>query len=77
MTELNNNPKSYPRIRAIHLNAWERPRAATVWTKYGLVHARWSGPVDNRRWIAKGKPTAIEEASVAIEHIEQMCESMH
>jgi len=30
-------PSDCPRIRSIHLNRYERPVRATVWTKHGIV----------------------------------------
>ena len=70
--------KRYPRIRSVHLNRLERPLRATVWTKYGIVKVVWRnvGGKD-RNWFATGTEEAKREAVPAIEHIEQMCETMH
>jgi hypothetical protein len=67
----------YPRIRSIHLNWWERPKRAVIWTKYGMVRVVWRNVAGESRWFSTGKPKAKEEALPAIEHIEQMCQSMH
>ena len=65
--------KRYPRIRSIHLNRWERPLRATVWTRYGMVKVVWR----DGNWFASGSEEAKGEAVAAIEHVEQMCLSMH
>ena len=67
----------YPRIRSIHLNRWERPRRATVWTKYGMVKVVWRDVAGDQCWFASGTGDAEREAVPAIEHIEQMCQTMH
>ena len=69
--------EEYPRIRTIHLNRWERPQRATVWTKYGIVKVVWKDVAGDRCWFATGADAAKKDAIAAIEHIEQMCESMH
>ena len=69
--------KRYPRIKSIHLNRWERPLRATVWTKYGIVKVLWKDVGEDRCWFASGKEEAKQEAVAAIEHIEQMCLSIH
>jgi len=68
---------NYPRIRSIHLNRWERPRRATVWTKYGIVKVEWLEVAGDRCWFSSGTGDAKREAVPAIEHIEQMCLTMH
>ena len=67
----------YPRIRSVHLNRWERPQRATVWTTYVIVKVVWKDVAENRCWFATGTEKAKQEAVAAIEHIEQMCQSMH
>ena len=67
----------YPRIRSVHLNRWERPSRATVWTKYGMVKVVWKDLAGNRCWFSSGTGDAKREAVPAIEHIEQMCMTMH
>ena len=69
--------KRDPRIRSIHLNRWERPLRATVWTRFGIVKVVWKDVAENRCWFATGTEKAKQEAVAAIEHIEQMCQSMH
>jgi len=69
--------EQYPRIRSIHLNKWERPLKATVWTKYGMVKVVWKDVAGERCWFSSGTGHAKREAVPAIEHIEQMCETMH
>jgi len=69
--------KRYPRIRSIHLNRWECPLRATVWTHYGIVTVIWKGVAGNRSWFAIGTEDAKREAVPAIEHIEQMCQTVH
>ena len=69
--------QDYPRIRSVHLNRWERPQRATVWTKYGIVKIVWKDVAGNRGWFASGTEDAKQEAVPAIEHIEQMCQTMH
>ncbi len=39
---------SNPRIRSIHLNRWERPLRATVWTEYGSVKVAWKDVAEGR-----------------------------
>ena len=70
-------PKRYPRIRSIHLNRWEWPLRATVWTKFGIVKVVWKDAGEDRCWFASGTEAAKKKAVPAIEHIEQMCQSMH
>ena len=65
----------YPRIRSIHLNRWERPRRATVWTKYGIVKVARKDAAGKRCGFSSGSGDAKREAVPAIEHIEQM--TMH
>lgn len=65
----------YPRIRSIHLNRWERPSRATVWTKYGMVKVVWKDVAGNRCWFSSGTVDAKREAVPAIEHIEMVSES--
>ena len=67
----------YPRIRSVHLNRWERPRRATVWTKCGVVKVVWKDVAGNRCWFSSGTDNAKREAVPSIEHIEQMCQTMH
>jgi len=69
--------KDYPRIRSIHLNRWERPKKATVWTKYGMVTVVWRDVAGSRCWFSSGTGDAKREAVPVIEHIEQMCQTMH
>ena len=69
--------KRYPRIRSIHLNRWERPQRATVWTRFGIVKVAWKDVGDDRCWFASGTEKAKRESVPAIEHIERMCETMH
>ncbi|MEI6036220.1 MAG: hypothetical protein WCS65_18290 [Verrucomicrobiae bacterium] len=66
----------YPRIRSVHLNRWERPRRATVWTKYGVVKVEWRDVAGCQCWFASGTGDAKREAVPAIEHIEAMCRSV-
>jgi len=67
----------YPRIRSIHMNRYERPLRATVWTKYGMVKVVWKDVAGERCWFSSGTGDAKREAVPAIEHICQMCETMH
>jgi len=69
--------KKYPRIRTIHLNRWERPLRATVWTRYGIVKIVWKDVAGKRRWFATGTDKAKLEAVAAIEHIQQLAETIH
>ena len=71
------DPLVYPRIRAIRLNCWERPLRAIIVTRFGVVRVRWRDVDGGRRWVAKGRPEAVDAALAAIEHVEMMCESMH
>jgi len=66
-----------PRIRSIHLNRWEQPVRATIWTKYGIVRVVWKDVAGNRCWFSSGTGDAKRDAIPAIEHIEQMCQTMH
>jgi len=65
------------RIRSIHLDRYERPLGASVWTQYGIVQVKWQVVSGDRCWLSAGIGDAKREAVPAIEHIEQMCESMH
>ena len=67
----------YPHIRSIHLNRYERPLRATVWTKFGMVKVVWKDVAGERCWFSSGTGDAKREAVPAIEHIGQMCETMH
>jgi len=67
----------YPRIPSIHLNRWERPSRATVWTKYGVVKVVWKDVAGYRCWSSNGTGDSRREAVPAMEHIEQMCQTMH
>lgn len=69
--------RQYPRIRSIHLNRWERPKRATIWTKFGMVKVVWRSVAGESKWFSAGSPDAQEEAVPAIEHVEQMCQTMH
>jgi len=64
----------YPRIRSVHLNRWERPRSATVRTKYGMVKVVWKDVAEDRCWFSSGTCDAKLELVPAFEHIEQMCQ---
>ena len=79
MTRKSRKPRSddYPRIRSIHLNRWERPLRATIWTKYGIVKVVWQDLHGESCWFSSGRLEAKREAVPAIEHVEQMCQSMH
>ena len=77
MSQKNPWGEQYPRIRSIHLNQYERPLRATVWTKYGMVKVAWKDVAGSRCWFSSGTGDAKREAVSAIEHIEQMCETMH
>jgi len=48
----------------------------TVWTKYGSVKVVWKDVAEGRRRFSSGTGDAKREAVPAIEHIEQMWESM-
>ena len=50
---------------------------ATVWTKYGMVKVVWKDVAGERCWFCSGTGDAKREAVPAIEHVEQMCMSMH
>lgn len=67
----------YPRIRSIHLDRREQPKRATIWTRFGTVKVVWKDVADERSWSASGAEKARREAVPAIEHIEQMCQTMH
>jgi len=67
----------YPRIRSVHLSRWERTRRVTVWMKYGMVKVVLKDVAGNRCWFSSGTGDAKREAVPAIEHIEQMCMTMH
>ena len=71
------DPLVYPRIRAIRLNCWERPLWAIIVTRFGVVRVRWREVNGERCWRAKGRPEAIDAALAAIEHVQEMCESIH
>jgi len=70
-------PSDCPRIRAIHLNRWERLLRATVWTRFGLVKIAWRDLHGETCWFSSGRLEAKREAVLAIERIEQMCQPMH
>ncbi|MEI6035111.1 MAG: hypothetical protein WCS65_12640 [Verrucomicrobiae bacterium] len=67
---------NYPRIRSLHFDRHERPVRAVVVTQYGIVRAEWLEVAGDRCWFASGTGDAKREAVLAIEHIEQMCQSM-
>jgi len=77
MSQKNPWGKEYPRIRSILLNRYERPLRATIWTRHGIVRVVWKDVVGNRCWFSSGTRDAKQEAVPAIEHVEQMCQSMH
>ena len=77
MSQKNPLGKDYPRIRTIHLDRWERPLRATIWTKHGIVRVEWRDVAGDRCWLSRGTGDAKQEAVPAIERIEQMCQSMH
>lgn len=77
MSRKNTWGTQYPRIRSIHLNRWERPCRATIWTRYGIVRVVWKDVAGDRCWFSTGTGDAKAEAVPAIEHIEHMCQSMH
>ena len=64
------------RIRTIHLDRWERPLWAAVWTKHGMVQVVWQDVAGSRCWLSSGTGDAKREAVPAIEHIEAMCQSV-
>jgi len=66
---------SYPRIRSVHLNRWERPARAVVVTRNGLVRVEWLDVAGDRCWFASGTGDAKREAVPAIERIEAMSQS--
>jgi len=70
-------PSDCPRIRAIHLNRWERPLRATVWTRFGLVKIAWRDLHGETCWFSSGRLEAKREAVLVIERIEQMCQFVH
>lgn len=65
------------RIRTIHLNSMEHPLRATIWTNHGMVKVVWKDVAGDRCWLSSGTGDAKRDAVPAIEHIEQMCETMH
>lgn len=65
------------RIRSIRHDRHERPLRATVWTKHGMARVEWMDAAGDRCWFSSGTGDAKREAVPAIEHIEQMCQSMH
>ncbi|MEI6036111.1 MAG: hypothetical protein WCS65_17740 [Verrucomicrobiae bacterium] len=67
---------NYPHIRSVHLNRWERPARAVVVTCHGYVRVEWLEVSGSQYWFSSGTGDAKREAVPAIEHIEQMCESM-
>ena len=69
--------RDYPRIRSVHQNRWERSRQTTVWTKYGMVRVEWKVVGEDRCWFATGTEEAKQEAVPAIQHIEQLAETIH
>jgi hypothetical protein len=68
---------SYPGIRSIHFDQDQRPKRATISTNHGPVLVVWKDVAGDRCWIANGTGDAKREAVPAIEHIEQMCQTMH
>jgi len=54
-----------------------RPARAVVVTHHGLVRVEWLEVAGNRCWFSSGTGDAKREAVPAIEHIEQMCMTMH
>jgi len=48
-----------------------------VVTHHGLVRVEWLEVAGNRCWFSSGTGDAKREAVPAIEHIEQMCMTMH
>ena len=66
-----------PRIRSLHFDRHERPARAVVVTRHGLVRVEWLEVAGDRcRWRTS-TGDAKREAVPAIEHIEQMCQTMH
>ena len=65
------------RIRSIHMDRWERPLWASIWTKCGKVKVVWQDVAGERCWFSSGTGDAKREAVPAIEHICQMCETVH
>ena len=76
MSQKNPWGKDCPRIRSIHLNRWERPLRATIWTKHGIVRVEWKDVAGDRRWFSSSSGDAKREAIRAIQRIERMRESM-
>jgi|GEM_PF-546451 len=76
MSQKNPWGKNYPRIRSIHLNRYERPLRATVWTKFVMVKVVWRDVGGESCWFSSGTGDAKREAVPAIEHIEAMCQSV-
>jgi len=63
-------------IRIIHLNRWEHPLRASIWTNHGTVEVVWQDVAGDRCWFSSGTGDAKREALPAIEHVEQMCLTM-
>lgn len=64
------------RILSIRFNWDERPLRATVWTNHGMVRVEWMDVAGDRCWFTSGTGDAKGEAVPAIEHIEQICQSL-
>jgi len=64
------------RIRFIHLDRWEHPRRATIWTRHGMAKVVWQDVAGEQCWFSSGTGGAKREAVAAIERIEQMCQFM-
>jgi len=69
--------REHPRIRSVHLNRWERPARASVWTRFGIVRVVWKDVAGKRGWFSSGTGDAKREVVTAIERIEHMCQTMH
>ena len=65
-----------PRIRSIRFDREERPLGASVWTRNGIVRVEWMDVAGDWCWFTSSTRDAKREAVPAIEHIEQMCQSL-
>lgn len=69
------NPKR-PRIRAVHFTRYEQPLRAKILTRYGWVRVKWRDVAGDWCWFATGNAKARHEALPAIEHVEQLSQTM-
>lgn len=63
-------------IRLIEFDCSHHPLRATVVTPYGIARCRWQKVGDKWSSVKRGSRRAIDEASVAFEHIGYMADDV-